>query len=198
MHGVVNWRIALQDDVKQNYRMARPEDCLGNGARGTGLEGETYMLVLGRVLVGALWAGALLAGVLPAGAEVFGCTRDKDHYSCNKSAFKKVLNDAKTVVVASHPENNVSEAALQQLVRDLGKTVRRSPAELTFVLAPTESDGVYFGPGNRELATLRVYAATADGGPGQLIWVESFAGQPDMPWPTVVHGAIQQFKEGLK
>jgi hypothetical protein len=43
-----------------------------------------------------------------------------------------------------------------------------------------------------------VFQPGLDGGRGQLIWVESFIGQPDMPWPMVVHGAILQFKNEFK
>ena len=157
------------------------------------------MSVYAKTLAAALClVAAFTIEAVPARATVFGCSKDKTHYSCNKPAFTKVLKDAKIVAVESKPFDKISAKALQGLARELGKSVQPGSADLIFVLEPTDSDGIYFGPNDRELATLRIYSHGSKSEHGQLLWVESFVGQPDMPWPTVVHGAIQQFKAEFK
>lgn len=142
---------------------------------------------------------AFHSGADPVRAAVFGCSKDNGRYSCDKTAFTKTLREAKTVAVKSQPFNEISTNALQRLARELGKSIQTGPAELIFELDPTDADGtVYYGPDDRELATLRVYTGGSNGAHEQLIWVESVVGQPDKPWAVVVHSAIQQFKANLK
>jgi hypothetical protein len=126
------------------------------------------------------------------------CPKIKNQYSCDKPQFAQTLRDAKNVSVESQPFNKISEKALADLARDLGKTVQPHSADLIFVLGPPDPDGIYIGPNDRELATLHVYARGANGGQGQLLWIESYIGQPNVIWPMVVRGIIQQFKIEFK
>ncbi len=157
------------------------------------------MFTLSKAMTAAICLAAFNLEAVSVRATVFGCSKDKGHYSCDKPAFTTALKDARTVAVESQPFNKISTNALQSLARELGKNVQPESAQLIFDFEPTNSDDtVYYVPDDRELATLRVYAAASNGKRGQLIWVESVVGQPDQPWAMIVHSAIQQFKADLK
>ena len=126
------------------------------------------------------------------------CPRVKNQYSCDKPEFAHTLKAAKTIAIESQPFNKVSEKALADLARSLGKTVQPDSADLTFVLGPPDPDGIYIGPNDRDLATLSVYARGTKGHHGQLLWIDTFRGQPDVIWPMVVQGIVQQFKSDFK
>jgi hypothetical protein len=126
------------------------------------------------------------------------CTQVKDEIKCDEPSFSAALKAAKTVAIATRPENRASESALRGLIHDLGKTEQPEPADLTFELVRNDQAGLFYGPGDRLLAVLRVYAHGAQGGRGPLVWVESYAGEPDVPWPAVAHRAMQQFKSEFK
>jgi hypothetical protein len=123
----------------------------------------------------------------------------KDHvYTCNSAAFQRALLSAKTATVETQ---NVDGAARQQLtglvVKKLGKTLapEGGPTDLIFLIVPTEQGGtVDTRPGATDLGTLRVYSASADGTREHLLWAETYSGEPDMPWPAVVHSLIAQFE----
>lgn len=146
----------------------------------------------------ALLSLAALQAAAPAQAPPTACTLEKTHYSCDRSQFTKLLQTAKSVAIETHPFNQLSTTALESLVRELGKSVQTGPADLVFVLDPAQPDGIYFGPNDKELATLLVFQQGPGGKRGPLLWVETFAGQPDMPWLMVVRGIIQQFKHEFK
>jgi len=152
------------------------------------------MSIYAKTLAATLCLAAFNIEAVPAQAPTFGCSKDKNRYSCDKPQFKKILRDTRIVAVKSQPYNRISDKALENLARELGKSVQSGSAELTFLLEPADPDGIYFGPNDRELASLRVFSRGSKGERGQLLWVESFIGQPDMPWLMVVHGVIQQFK----
>lgn len=156
------------------------------------------MSILAKTLATTLCLATFSIHTAAAQATLSICTKDKDHYSCDKQRFTKILKDAKTVAVESRPYDPVSADGLQNLVRKLGKNVQPGSADLIFVLEPTTYGGVYFGPEERELATIRVFARSSRGGHGELLWVESLVGQPDVPWAIVVHDLVQQFKTEFK
>jgi hypothetical protein len=87
---------------------------------------------------------------------------------------------------------------LNELTQKLGKSVPKGneKADLTFTVVPAEISGVDVGPADEEILELRVY----EGGTsrGKLIWVETYRGQKDKPWPANVHEAIKQFRDRLK
>jgi hypothetical protein len=154
------------------------------------------MSISAKTLVAALFLTAFTA--VPAHAQPSPCTKVKNQYTCDKAQLTELLKDAKFIAVESQPLNKVSETALAHLVQDLGKSVQPDSPDLTFTLSPADPDSIYIGPNDRELATLRVYSRSPKGHHGQLIWVESFIGQPDMQWLMVVRGTIQQFKSKFK
>jgi hypothetical protein len=127
-----------------------------------------------------------------------GCTQGKNTFTCDKLAFARYFKNAKTVTIEPQSIGHNAEPQLENLVRALGKTLQPAPAELTFQLMPVDFDGVNYGPGERDIATFRIYAVTPQGTRGPLIWVENLVGEPDTPWPTAVHAIIQQFRSDIK
>jgi hypothetical protein len=122
-----------------------------------------------------------------------GCSQQKGYYYCNDVAFLQYFKDAKTAAIGSQPSNRGTDKALTDLVRAQGKALTPEAADLKLALVQPPPDGLFYGPGGRELATLYIYSRT-----GQLIWVEMLFGQPDTPWPTVVYDVIRQFKDDIK
>jgi hypothetical protein len=139
------------------------------------------------------------AASLPAQvAPLVACTQVKGETRCDDASFSAALKAAKTVAVSSQPASPASDHALERLAHDLGKTVSPDAADLSFELVRQEQGGIFYGPGDRELATLRIYAHGTRGERGPLVWVETYLGQPDMPWPSVAQQALQQFKSEFK
>jgi hypothetical protein len=130
--------------------------------------------------------------------EAHGCTSSGSQYNCDKNTFERILQVAKAVSVNTPRLDASSSGQLQKLARALGKTVRSSNADLTFVLVRPEPSGIYYGPSNRELASIRVYYGAAGNDRGKLVWVESYYGQPGSPWPIVVHHLTDQFRSDFK
>jgi hypothetical protein len=115
--------------------------------------------------------------------------------TCNWEAFKQLLSHAQTVAVESPRMERFMNEDLRELAQGLGKTVTTSntTAELTFTVIPESDDGLVFGPADQDLAQLRVYAGGDSRGP--LVWVETYHGQADMPWPAIVGAVVRQFQE---
>jgi hypothetical protein len=142
----------------------------------------------------ALSAVTLSAQTIPSTA----CTRSKQVYTCDKASFAATLKQARAIAIEAQPRDQAAAAQLEQLVTSLGKTLAPGTADLTFRLTPREPSGVLVGPAGGPLAILSVYAQAADGSRGPLLWFETFTGQPDMRWPSIVYATIQQFQENFK
>jgi hypothetical protein len=151
-----------------------------------------------RVLLTATLLTASLSPKSHAQTPDVGCTLNKDVYTCDKSGFVKSLKSATTIAVDTQGTDHASGPQLKDLIRKLGKTPESGPADLTFLLIPLPSDGMYVGPSGSELATLRVYGPAPQGERGRLLWAETYIGQADLPWPSVVHALIQQFQTKFK
>jgi hypothetical protein len=131
--------------------------------------------------------------------EVHPCTEQGNTYSCDRHTFQQLLGTAKTIAIQVPRRDQTSFKQLQQLAASLGKTVQPESADLTFVLAsPPDPDGFYSGPSDRQLASIRIYYKATSSNPGQLIWTESYFGQPDTPWPTAAHAVIEQLHKDVK
>ncbi|HEX8813187.1 MAG TPA: hypothetical protein VF742_14460 [Terracidiphilus sp.] len=130
--------------------------------------------------------------------EVHACTKHGDTYNCDRPSFDQVLRITKTVSIQVPPLNAASLKQLQQLAASLGKTVQSEPADLTLVLTNPDPDGFYAGPSGRKLAAINVYYKASPSDPAQLIWTESYYGQPDTAWPVAVHAVIEQFRQDAK
>jgi hypothetical protein len=146
------------------------------------------------------FALVLLTGIAPAQttASAVGCTTEHGSTDCNWYWSRKSL-DAAHVVKAEYGNMDRSTGAqLNDLAKQLGKTVAKQDgtADLTFTVTPAAVSGVDVGPADEEILELRVYAG--DSSQGKLIWVETYRGQKDKPWPANVHEAIAQFRSRLK
>lgn len=121
------------------------------------------------------------------------CSQIKGQYQCDRAAFVRMLSRAGTIAVETQPFDRNGQRELNELVTHLGKAMATANADLTIRLERLDPESsIYFGPNARALASLRVYSR------GTLIWVETYAGQPDTPWPTVVYRTIQQFEAEVK
>jgi hypothetical protein len=155
------------------------------------------MKVYGVVVLGALVTGAIAT----AQTASTGCALRKQVYTCDWAAFKDKLDGAHNVAVETQSRLDRPVATeLRELAQSLGKSVTESQqgADLTFLLIPWEGNGVEFGPMDQPLATLRIYAPDQETGHRKLVWVETYFGQPDMPWPAEANAAIEQFRERLR
>ncbi len=141
----------------------------------------------------ALFALPVFVRAETPGAAV--CRQVKGSVQCDRAAFVKTLAAAHSVALQTQPFDRNGQRELGELAAQLGKTVSAANADLLFRLVRLDpANPVYYGPNNRVLAALRVYLPGVQGGRGPLLWIENYAGQPDTPWPTVVHQIIRQFK----
>lgn len=151
------------------------------------------------VMVGSLVAAGGVARAQNASEP--GCTLEKQVYTCDWQAFVQRLDKAQTVAVETESSlDRFTKRQLRELAAELGKTVapEDQSGDLTFLLIPMQSTGVRIGPAGEPLATLRIYASSPGTPRGTLLWAETYAGQPDRPWPTTVHALIQQFQDRVQ
>ncbi|HEY1578580.1 MAG TPA: hypothetical protein VGF82_16050 [Terracidiphilus sp.] len=123
--------------------------------------------------------------------EAHACTLKDHQYQCDKNSFKQVLDATRSVSLEVPRLHAASLNHMERLARVLGKTVR-TDSGLRLVLAPAESDGIYYGPTDRELGSIRAWYGN------KLLWIESYNGQPDTPWPIVVNHLTEQFRHNFK
>ena len=125
-----------------------------------------------------------------------GCALQfQDHYLCNREAFQSRLARAQTVQVSVARMELFAQKQMTELVQSLGKTevATGGKPDLIFELSAIDRSGrIDFGPADLALATLTVYEPVRDG--RRRIWVETFDGQEDRPWPGTVVDVIRQFK----
>jgi len=130
------------------------------------------------------------------------CTLKNHVYTCNAADFQKALAAANTVSFQTHNSDGIARKELKQLAEDkLHKTVVAdgAPADLVFLLQPIDQGGqVMEASQMRDLGTLRVYSAGADGRPAHLLWAETYSSDPtghDLPWALVAHGVVTRFEK---
>jgi len=127
-----------------------------------------------------------------------GCVLDNHAYVCSFGGFHHVFHRSKTIAIEASPRDQAALRQLDELVVALNRTV--APAgqgDLVFAVLPIDHGGVIIGPGDVEMATLRVYEQGTDGAHGELLWAETYRGQADRPWPATVHALIRQFQERM-
>ena len=126
-----------------------------------------------------------------------GCTVEKNQATCNWAAFKKTLDAAHTVKVEYRDRDKSTGAQLKTLVDKLGKTLvtGEDKPDLTMNVIPATASGIDMDSGDKEILELHVYAGESS--PQNLIWVETYVGQRDRPWPANVQMTISQFKKRL-
>lgn len=129
------------------------------------------------------------------------CAQENGVSQCNWAAFKRTFSMANTVVIQTQPMDQRTEAQVSKVVTQLGKTVISSAegtSDLTFLIIPLNKTGVYIGPADEDLATLRIYTGRTKTERGALVWTETYRGKPDIPWPSVVYYTLNQFQDRLK
>ena len=136
------------------------------------------------------------AAVLRAQTSTTACTQTKGTYICDNVTFQQALRQARSISIETGRIDRVARTQLEELAAKLGKTVATDgPGDLIFSLQPAEHNGVVVIPGDIEMAVLRIYAPGTAGGERQIVWAETFKGRSDIPWPSAVHGVIQQFEK---
>jgi hypothetical protein len=135
-----------------------------------------------------------LAQQAPGGA---GCVIEKHVRTCNWEGFKHMLSASKTAAVEAPAMERFTDSDLRDLAKKLGMSVvgDNDHADLTFEVISADQDAIAFGPADRDLAELCIYAGGSSRGP--LVWVETYRGQGDEPWASVVGAVILQFQDRL-
>lgn len=148
------------------------------------------------LLLGAIGCGAQQP-TPPQAPNGAGCVLQfQDHYICNRGVFQARLSAARTVQVSVARMELFAEKEMDELVQSLGKTeiVKGGKPDLIFELSSVDRSGrIDFGPADVALATLTVYEPVRDG--RRRLWVETFDGQEDRPWPGTVVDLIRKFKQ---
>ena len=126
-----------------------------------------------------------------------GCGVLNNVTTCNWHAFHHLLKKSTTIAVEHTNIDHNTGKQLSELADRLGKTVASPdhPADLTLTIVPAIEHGIDIGPADQPIADLRIYAGPSSS--GQLLWVETFRGDPDRPWPASVHSVIDQFEARL-
>lgn len=127
-----------------------------------------------------------------------GCVIQHDQATCNWTAFRKALDTAKTVKADYRERDKSTGMQLKELAQKLGKTIVQDGAtpDLTFTVIPAAATGVDVSSADKEILELHIYAG--DNSQEKLIWVETYIGQKDRPWPANVHSTIAQFMKRLQ
>ena len=164
-------------------------------------------IVLAAMMVPMACVGqAPTSSVPPAGAssdvgettDRAGCVLDGHTYLCSFGGFHHAFHRSKTIAIEASPRDRAALSQLNDLVVALNRTV--APAgqgDLIFAVLPVDHGGVIIGPGDIDMATLRIYEQGTDGTHGEMLWAETFRGPGDRPWPATVHALIQQFQERM-
>jgi hypothetical protein len=127
-----------------------------------------------------------------------GCVLDHSTYICSFGGFHHAFHRSKSIAIEATPRDRAALAQLNDLVVALNRTV--APAgqgDLIFAVLPVDHGGVIIGPGDVDMATLRIYEQGPEGTHGEMLWAETYRGQGDRPWPATVHALIQQFQERM-
>ncbi len=114
------------------------------------------------------------------------------------NAFQERLQHARTVRIDTDRMDLFAAGEIRRLSPSLGLTVVSGDQrpDLIVDLSPVDRSGqIDFGPADVPLATLSVYDPAKGSGRRGLIWVETFVGGQDRPWPSVVAQLLQQFQE---
>lgn len=131
-------------------------------------------------------------------AKLAGCKTEQGQTTCDWYWFQKAL-DAAHIVKAEYSERDrPTGSQLKDLVKTLGKSVAKDDEtpDLTLTVQEAPVAGVDVGPADVEILELRAYSNV--NGQKKLVWVETYRGQKDKPWPANVHAAIAQFQQRLK
>jgi hypothetical protein len=133
----------------------------------------------------------------PAPVTSPGCGVLDNVTTCNWHAFHHLLDRANVVAVEHGNLDRNTGNQLVELAEHLGKTLAspNHPGDLTFLIVPATEHGIDIGPADQPILDLKIYNGPTSS--GQLLWVETFRGDPDRPWTSSVHAVIEQFEARL-
>lgn len=156
------------------------------------------------IVVGVFSVNLFINGIAPRlttaqaspQAVAASCTLSKGLYICDWQAFRVRFAQAHTIAIQAEPMQRATEKRLRELVEALGKSVAapEQSADLTIRVLPANQAGIEIGPADQALATLQVLTRAEPGSRGTLLWAETYVGQADRPWPTVVNAVADQFQ----
>lgn len=87
------------------------------------------------------------------------CLLVKGSYRCNRSAFEGAFAKARTVTVQTRPYDRNALREFGELIAKLGKSIAGKNADIILQLDRLDPDDtIFYGPGDRPLALLRVYS----------------------------------------
>jgi hypothetical protein len=127
------------------------------------------------------------------------CSLDGGKYTCNRLQFLKAFAEAHTVAVESQPRNPVSDKQLTTFAATVAKqpVATGQPADILLRVVRNQPTGFSVGPGDEDLATLRVFSTKSGSASSHLLWVETYTGQPDLPWAVIVRALTQQLQSTI-
>jgi len=145
----------------------------------------------------AVLSFALTPNMVRAQPQSESCVLQKHIYVCSWQTFRTRFAEAHTVSLEAQPLDRATEGQMRHLVEALGKSLAApgQPGDMIFRVAPANASGIEIGPSDQPLASLQIYARGPEGGRGALLWVETFLGQADRPYPMVVTALTEQFQE---
>lgn len=132
-------------------------------------------------------------------SKTIDCSVDGAQYTCSRTGLASAFAEARTVALESQPKDRLADGELASFVKSLGKLVvpAQGPADITLRLVRTGSTGISVGSFDVELGTLRVFSTRTGKSNSHLLWVETYRGQQDVPWPAVVHELTGQLQAAL-
>jgi hypothetical protein len=126
------------------------------------------------------------------------CSIDGKQLTCNRTEMQKRFAEAHTILLESQPRDSVADAQLAAFAKSLTKqVVSAQPADITVRLVRPDRTGVVFGSKDVDIASLRIFSTKKGTENSNLLWVENYRGQEDMPWLAVVHMLMAQFQNTL-
>jgi hypothetical protein len=121
-----------------------------------------------------------------------------EHFLCNREAFEKRFAAARLVRTDTDRLDLFAAHELEKMLAAEGKRVSTpgQRPDLAVSLFPVDRSGrIDFGPADVPLGTLRFYDPALGSGERALLWVETFDGQEDRPWPSVAVDLIRAFRK---
>jgi hypothetical protein len=155
--------------------------------------------ILSIVAIATLTIGSSISTAQTDNPKTIDCSLDGGKYTCNRLQFLKAFAEAHTVAVDSQPRNPVSDKQLTTFATQLAKqpVPAGQPADMLLRVVRNQPTGFSVGPGDEDLATLRVFSTKTGNASSHLLWVETYTGQPDLPWAVIVRALTQQLQSTI-
>ncbi len=132
-------------------------------------------------------------------SKTIDCSVDGAQYTCTRADLLRTFAEARTIALESQPTDRLAEGQMRSFARSLTKVVvpGHDSADITLRLVRTQPTGMSVGSFDVDLATLRVFSTVDGRSKGDLLWVERYRGQQDVPWPSIVQALTGQLQATL-